>query len=38
MNSNFQVCLNSEERDDGNCEQGINQPDNVPQALYIEVP
>jgi hypothetical protein len=38
MNSNFQVCLNSEERDDGNCEQGINQPDNVPEALYIEVP
>ena len=38
MNSNFQVCLNSEERDDGNCEQGINQPDNMPEALYIEVP
>jgi len=38
VNSHFQVCLNSEDRDDGNCEQGINQPDNLPQEIYIEVP
>jgi hypothetical protein len=38
VNSHFQVCLNSEDRDDGNCERGINQPDNLPEELYIEVP
>mgnify|MGYP003575018658 CR=1 FL=1 len=38
VNSHFQVCLNSEDRDDGNCERGINQLGNQLEELYIEVP